>query len=391
MEIANISFHIRDVGVEGLSQLTPPIESRTQHLRDIAATCMADEVFYLNTCNRIEYIFLAKRLSLSKQKWKKTPLIYTDIESVVNHMLSVVLATDSLIIGESQIMGQFKQAYQFALENQFIRSHLSTLLNKILKEAKFIRTEIPYNRKHTSLSTVAAQYFINKIPKHKPTVLFIGAGETNHLFARYLKKRKEAHFIWSTRSQDRLKNTLSLLGGKSLKWKYITHSLLPKVDAIILATHAGNKILTTQALKTAKPKLICDLSLPANADRKSCQTLGIEYLGLDQLETKLKNYSKTFEKFKQNVSNKQKASLLRILNSWNLRKHSSTFSYISESSKKELSKTMHNAFNDELLSLSTESKNKIQKRLNLFVRKINQHHFEHIKSHILNQNSVNID
>lgn len=388
MKIANISFHIRDIGVENLSHLTLPTESRVQHLRDIAAQCAADEVFYLNTCNRVEYIFLGNNLSLSKLHWEKTPQTYTNIKSIANHLLSVVLATDSLIIGESQIMGQFKQAYQFALENNLIRSQLSILLNNILKEAKSIRTQTPYNRKHTSISTVAAQYFINQVSKSKPTILFIGAGETNHLFARYLKKRKDAHFIWSTRSQDRLKNTLSLLGGEALEWENIKRSLLPKVDAIILATHARSKILSTKSLKVATPELICDLSLPCNADKESCQKLGINYLGLDQLKEKLTHHSSEFEKFKQTIDDKQKTSLLKILSSWQLRKHSDTFSYISENSKKELLKTMHNAFNDELISLNEDSKNKIQKRLNLLVRKINQHHFDHIKSHIFTSGNI---
>ena len=388
MKIANISFHIRDIGVEGLSRLTLPTESRAQRLKDIATQCAADEVFYLNTCNRIEYIFLGNNLSLQKLHWEKTPRIYKSIKSVANHLLSVALATDSLIIGESQIMGQFKQAYQFALDNNLIRSQLSTLLNNILKEAKSIRTETPYNRKHTSISTVAAQYFINQISKPKPTILFIGAGETNHLFARYLKKRKEAHFIWSTRSQDRLKNTLSLLGGEALEWENIQQSLLPKVDAIVLATHAGSKILSAHSLKAATPRLICDLSLPSNADKESCQKLGINYLGLDELKEKLKHHSSEFEKFKQIIDGQKKTSLFKILTSWELRKHSDTFSYISENSKKELLKTMNNAFSDELMSLNEDSKNKIQKRLNLLVRKINQHHFDHIKSHIFTSGNI---
>lgn len=388
MKIANISFHIRDIGVENLSHLTLPTESRVQHLRDIAAQCAADEVFYLNTCNRIEYIFLGNNLSLSKLHWEKTPEVYTDIRSVINHLLSIALATDSLIIGESQIMGQFKQAYQFALSNNLIGSQLSTLLNNILKEAKSIRTEIPCNRKHTSISTVAAQYFINQISKPKPTVLFIGAGETNHLFAGYLKKRKEAHFIWSNRSQDRLKNTLSLFGGEVLEWENIQRSLLPKVDAIILATHAGRKILSTKSLKAANPKLICDLSVPSNVDKESCQKLGINYLGLDQLKEELERHFSELGKLKKTIYDKQKVSLLKILASWQLRKHSDTFSYISENSKKELLKTLHNAFNDELVSLNEDSKNKIQKRLNLLVRKINQHHFNHIKSHIFTSGNI---
>ena len=141
------SFHIRDVGLNGVSSLTNSKEDQAQHIRTLMKTLNAKEAWCISTCNRVEYLFvLNKKSELAPHFTDLRPtLTLTNLEEIIQHLLEVSCALDSMVFGENQIMGQMKASYDWALKNKLCGSKISKLLNRILKETKQIRSETKLN------------------------------------------------------------------------------------------------------------------------------------------------------------------------------------------------------------------------------------------------------
>ncbi len=289
MEYLLVSFHVNDVGVEGLTQAGLQSSDRGAELQLLLKDLNACEAFYLSTCNRTEFLFAFQHpIPLTIENvFKKASRVFRKRDEIIQHLLGVALSKDSVVFGESQILGQFKRAYEQALEWEVCGSDLSPLLNSIIREAKSIRSQIGLTQVHSSISTVAGAKIITSFEAPKPRILFIGSGETNNILAKYLKKRERFEFIWSSRGHQRAVQASVENGGEVLNWDLISKGMLPHCDVICVATHAREILVDDVGLLNANPKMICDLSVPANVCREVTSRLGILYFGMEELSEEL--------------------------------------------------------------------------------------------------------
>lgn len=289
MEYVLISFHVNEVGVEGLTQSGLNTIDRQSEFHNLMSTLSADEGFYLSTCNRTEYLFSSsKPFSFDAQTvFGNRPRVFENRQDIIEHLLEVALSKDSVVFGESQILGQFKRAYEQALEWGCCGSELSPLLNAIIREAKSIRSQIGLTQVHTSVSTVAAAKILCDFEIEKLRILFIGSGETNSILARYLIKRDNFEFIWTSRGHQRAVAAATDIGGQVLNWELVAKGMLPQVDVVCVATHAREILVDDVGLLNANPKLVCDLSVPANVSQEAAERLGIAYFGIEQMSSEL--------------------------------------------------------------------------------------------------------
>jgi glutamyl-tRNA reductase len=301
MKVVLLSFHVADVGVEALGGLALSDRAAVeQKLREQMVLFQAKEAFYLATCNRVEFAFVFGAqvpddfTSLSPSQ----PRLYWGLPAVTKHLLSVALAQDSVVIGESQIMGQFKTAVQDCQALGLMGAVLNRLTNLVIREAKRVRTEMGLTHSHSSVSTVAGKFLLqHPDPSDRPVIL-IGAGETNQLLARYLSKRGHKNFVWVNRTHARAERAAFALGGSVVPWEALGAGgtlqsadfmkLLPKAFAVVLATNAGGVILGAEALAQISPDWVIDLSIPANADREVVEAAGSQYWSLDDMSERLR-------------------------------------------------------------------------------------------------------
>ena len=145
------------------------------------------------------------------------------------------------------------------------------------------------------------------------TVLFVGAGETNQLAARYLKKHSKVNFIWTNRTDSKAESAAKEIGGKSMLWNDFLSANLSPVDAVFLATNAGGHIFEHGQMKASCPKCIYDLSIPNNADKKLSEQMSIQYVDVDELGNILKREQERFEELKSELRDKIQNSKNEIM------------------------------------------------------------------------------
>lgn len=371
----HISFHIKDVGVEGLSRVTLRPEAKDQELLRLAKEARAEEVFYLSTCNRAEFYFAGSQ-PLSLPAFSLGPTcIRKSTMSIVRHLLEVSLSVDSMVFGESQILGQMKRAYESGLESGLVRSRISPMLNLIIREAKAIRTRVGLTQIHTSVATVAGQMLSHATIQ---SVLMVGAGETTQTFGQYLKKRHNCQLHWCTRSDDRAQSAITVCGGHQIEWSNLKSKNLPIVDVICVATHSPDVLVDAEVINATKAKYVIDLSVPPNASRADALANGAQYIGIDELNERLESSAKKSQVLADTLKQEVDTSVKVILSDWNNRKAGGFISEINSASESILELELDTLVSK--LNPQTEMEKKLlhewSRRL---VKKVNHLHFETLK------------
>jgi glutamyl-tRNA reductase len=299
------------------------------------------------------------------------------VRDIIEHLLSVALSVDSLVFGESQILGQFKRAYEASLENGHVRGRLSPLLNAIIREAKAIRSRVGLTQVHTSVATVAGQMAVGPSVQ---SVLFVGAGETNQTFAQYLKKRlPQVQLFWCTRSHQRAGTAVKNCGGHQIPWSALTQTeLLPQADLLCVATHSPDILVDGKVLEAVKPQQVVDLSVPANASSKDAERFGIRYIGIDELNEHLHHHKSKSEQLMSQLNDEIRQSTQIVLNEWNNRKAGGFISEIHTASESILEIELE-SLNQRLGSLPEGERKLVQDWSKRLIKKINHLHFETLK------------
>jgi len=279
--------------VWGLNFKTAPIEYRerlacskneTVYLLQALKTISGvKEMMLLSTCNRVELYTVAEHHgvvddlvdNLMEIKGvnpdvKRFSFLLEGREALF-HIFQVVSSLDSMVIGETQITSQFKEAFRIAKETGATGKIINRLYEKALRTAKRVRTETGISKNAVSVSYVAvelARKIFGDLKKTK--VLLIGAGEMGELCARYLKKLQASLFI-TNRTYERAIDLAQELEGHALRFENL-EDYLHEFEIIILSTSSKEPILRKEMVKKAiktrsyKPMFIIDISVPRNAD-----------------------------------------------------------------------------------------------------------------------------
>lgn len=338
------SFHIRNVGVDGLKEITCPTNGLPEFIGDVLKSVGAKECFYLATCNRVEFLILSDT-KISKAKPQFTdlkPKTFSKLDDIVNHLLEVACSLDSVVFGENQILGQIKQAFTDQQKMKLVGPGLSNVLNLVLRESKKIRTETQLSRLQTSVSSVAGK-LIHQALKNKASVLLVGYGETHKLLHKYLEKKNFKNITITNRTASNLPVDSNF---KVLSWSDFLKANFKHYDVISFATSSEHTILTDRMLTQSKPQMIVDLCVPPNADKKLSTTHKAEYLGLDQIQKILSKDKKEALALKRNLKAYISQSVSNILADISIQ---SLQSLISSNIQKSL------AIHEESLTLGLEN------------------------------------
>ena len=284
------------VVVIGLSHRTSPVELRERFafaegkipvaLQALRASGLAGEAVILSTCNRVEiYAVTALAAGTAFAELKKFLVahhaydgaigdeLYTFAEPhSLHHLFKVASGLDSMVIGETEIFGQLKDAYELA----FIHKHTGARLNKAFQRAfnvaKHIRTETNIQRGSVSVMSAAvelAEKIFSSLAEHE--VLVIGAGETSEKTARALLSRGARGVVVTNRSPERATALAAELGGRAVPFENWTDAL-EQIDIAISSTAAPHHILDRAKLEPLmrrrrnRPLLLIDIAVPRDID-----------------------------------------------------------------------------------------------------------------------------
>lgn len=247
------------------------------------------EAVLLSTCNRVElYVsrpldappfdmtaaaaFLSTVHGVPAEQIR--PLLYEHADDhAVRHLSRVSASLDSLIVGEGQIAGQVKQAFELARSLGSTGPLLNTLFPHALRVAKRVRTETGIAHGHVSVSSVAVDYVRQVFDHfHDKTVLVIGAGKMARLTLTHLRELKPKRIVVTNRSPAKAAEVAAGCGGVAVPWEQLD-SALAEADIALSTTGANEPIMPRPRFdKHVRPKrhghplVVLDIAVPRDFD-----------------------------------------------------------------------------------------------------------------------------
>jgi glutamyl-tRNA reductase len=246
------------------------------------------EAVLLSTCNRVElYLarltaalapnadliaeFLGEFHRVSPEVLRPHLYEYRNQEAV-RHLFRVAASLDSMIIGEGQIAGQVKQAYEQAQARATLGPLLHALFQHARLVAKRVRRETGIAQGHVSVSSAAVDY-VRQVFEHfgDKTVLVIGAGKMGELTLRHLRQLHPRRIWVTNRSPEKAQAVAQGCGGTALPWEGLDEALA-KADIVLSTTGAPEPIVSREryervcARRTTGPVVILDIAVPRDFD-----------------------------------------------------------------------------------------------------------------------------
>jgi glutamyl-tRNA reductase len=282
--------------VIGLSHRSSPVHVRERFafaeagvptaLERLRRETGAAEAVILSTCNRVEIYAVmdgaereaaaALRKFLLDFHQKPEPLageMYALCDaSGMEHLFKVACGLDSMVLGETEILGQLKKAYDVALQQRHTGSRLNKVFQKAFNVAKQIRTETNIQRGSVSVGSVAvelAEKIFSSLAAHP--VMVLGAGETGEKTARALLSRGAKSILVSNRSYERAAALAAELGGRAINFDEWAAEFV-HIDIVISSTAAPHYILNRAKLaglmkaRKNRPLLLIDIAVPRDVD-----------------------------------------------------------------------------------------------------------------------------
>lgn len=296
----------------GLNHQTAPIALRERvavaaerlpaALRELQAVPGVSEAALLSTCNRTEIYaqvedgrdlaiadWLAHQHGLSPDALETYLYRHRD-EDAVRHLFRVATGLDSMILGEPQILGQVKDAWQAAHEARTLLSPLDRLFQQTFAVAKRVRTDTRIGAHPVSVAFAAVRLARQRFAElDQATVLLIGAGDTIELAARHLVDANVKRLLVANRTLEHAQALASRYGGYALPLGELERHL-PEADIVLSATASREPILGRRAVDAAltarrrRPMFLLDLAVPRDIAPDVAELRDVYLYTVDDLE-----------------------------------------------------------------------------------------------------------
>lgn len=300
----------------GLNHRTAPVEVRERlafgekelpdALRAMVDHAAVQEGLIVSTCNRVELLALTphepqeglRRLREFLYGFKRCApgcfdkhlYQHADVQAI-KHTFRVAASLDSLVIGEPQILGQVKEAFQFAQEARTAGHALTRLMNRAFAVAKRVRNETGVASSAVSISFVAVE-LARKVfdTLQGTTVMLLGAGEMAELAARHLTTNGASRLLIANRTFENAAQLAAEMKGEPVRFDDLS-SHLPEADIVICSTGAPHHLLGPEHVRRAltirrhRPVFLIDISVPRNIDPAISELENAFVFDIDDLQS----------------------------------------------------------------------------------------------------------
>lgn len=289
----------------GLSHHTANVETREIFSGNREAHCVlrdagCAEALVLATCNRVEvYATSEKPIATSEVAHCLSRKIDIDHSAFyrhensecAQHLFRVASGLDSMVVGETEVLGQAKKAYEAARAAGAAGPYLHRLFQRAFRAAKEVRSQTDITRGAVSVGSVAvdlAAKIFGDLLHCK--VLVLGAGENAERTARALASRGVVDLRVSNRSPERARELAANVGGSAIAFDHWPNELA-KIDILITSTSAETPLLTTATFEATlrerrdRPLFVIDIAVPRNVEPRVNEMEGVYLYDIDSLQS----------------------------------------------------------------------------------------------------------
>lgn len=296
----------------GINHETAPVDIREtvsfsadkilNALQELKNQGLTTENIILSTCNRSEIYFTVKDkqaeqviawlhqfFELADKQLEPYIYLYEDLEAV-KHIMRVATGLNSLVLGEPQILGQLKDAYNLAQKSNTINHNLDKLFQHVFRTAKQVRTDTEIGSSAVSVAFAAVslvRQFYGDMPAQ--TAVLVGAGETIELVARHLKEAQIGRIIIANRTLDRAQALAERVDGYAIELTDLA-AHLHEADIIIASTGSPDTIIRPQMIENAlkkrknSPIFMVDIAVPRDIDANISKIKNTYLYSVDDLQ-----------------------------------------------------------------------------------------------------------
>ncbi len=348
------------------------------------------ELQYLSTCNRVSYLLYthedidiafvrsffqslnAKLEDSVLENIAKYVLVLEGTEAI-QHVFELASSMDSLVIGEREIFRQYKESYTHCNTLNLTGDNLRLLERYTCTTAKQVYSETGIGERPISIVSLAIKKFMDTNPSKDARILIVGAGETNTLLGKFLKKHKFQNVTIFNRSLDNAQDLSKLLSAPSFHLSELKN-YAKGFDVICICT-AANDVIIDQEIYTAllgqdtEEKVLIDLAVPRNIGKDVTDNYPTEYIDIDGLrllaeenmQFRKKELVKAREIVKENVTS--------FLTSYQQRQVEKMLAHVPSQIMDVKDRAINKVYKDKLSQLDDTTKDLIEEMMDYMVKK----------------------
>jgi glutamyl-tRNA reductase len=299
MFVAGISFKTAPVALREQLAVTPSslIETATR----LKVEGGLSELTLVSTCNRVELYGVADQAgglvellaSLARNKVDVSPYVYlhTD-EAAVRHLFAVASGLDSMVLGETEITGQIKTAYEAAHAAKLTGRVLNCAFQRAFQVVKAIRTKTQIGCGATSVGSVAVQLAEKILGSdfHEKTVMIIGAGKMGEACIRHIAKKGIRSVIVANRTLETAEELAREFGGRAVNYMDDGLVAMQEADIVVSSTGCPETILDMEDVEFVmrqrpnRPLFLIDIAVPRDISAEVQQIENVYLYNIDHLE-----------------------------------------------------------------------------------------------------------
>jgi len=300
-----LAFTHKQIDLKSLGKLVICEQTLDDRLKNIQKELDVKEVFYIGTCNRVEFVFTTNReldrefilrfltvlnMGLPEEymdKFIENVSVYEQVEAF-NHLLRTSCSLESLVVGEKEILAQVRRAYEACRVSGFTADYMRMIMNRVVKTAKEVYTHTNISKNPVSVVSLAYRKLRDLTITANSRLLIIGAGETNKNLAQYLKKHKYSNFSIFNRTVENAESLAKDLNGIAYPLSEL-ENFTGGFDVIITCTGATEPIITEEIYRkllngdTGK-KVIVDLAIPNDVAPSVIRNFPVHYIEVESLK-----------------------------------------------------------------------------------------------------------
>jgi glutamyl-tRNA reductase len=286
MHLTLVGLSHKTAPIEIREKLTFPAHRQADALSLLCSTDQVAEAVILSTCNRTEIYavtagedsgvdavidFMAEYHDLDRHELIRY-LYITRGEAVVKHLFRVVASLDSMVIGEAQILGQVKEAYDHSFENGASGRAFNRLFRQSFEVGKRVRTETEIGENAVSISYAAVELARKVFDSLEGrTILVLGAGKMSELTAKHLLSNGVKAVLVANRTYERAVELATRFDGEAIRYDDL-FTRMAEADIVITSTAAQHYVITREAVaatlkaRGGRPLFLIDIAVPRDIE-----------------------------------------------------------------------------------------------------------------------------